>query len=98
MTSTARLETHTCDATLSTGLTFSLGQNGVAFVTGQTFSTALFNTFPAPAMLNGNPVNMIMPDMSAFPLQFQITTGVAGTGLTSCTGRFVIFGYYAAYP
>lgn len=96
ITGTGRLEMRTRDATLTTGLTFNIAQNGIGLVgtTAQALTTALLNTWSAPAMLNGNPVSMTMPDMSTFPLQFQITTGVAGSGLTTCTGRFVILGYY----
>ena len=57
--------------------------------------TSQWNTFAAPAQFSANAGNTSNAlDMTTFPLQFHVSQAVAGAGLTTCTGRFEIFGYY----
>ena len=95
---TGRLEVATRDAAVTTGLTYSFQQNGVDVtgLTGIPISTAQLNSFAPPETISSAPGgNAPVFDLSSFPIQFKITTGVAGAGLTTCTGRLAVIGYYA---
>jgi hypothetical protein len=92
-----RLELLTCDAALTTGLTWSIDQNGgdLSPMTGMTLATGTINAFPAPATFGVSPLTINIVSMASYPLQIKITVGVAGSGLTSCTGRFIATGFYS---
>jgi predicted aspartyl protease len=85
----------TRDAALTTGITFALAQNGSDISATVTISTANANARSAPVVLN--PLLPAIVDakvMTTFPLQWHITVGGAGAGLTSLTGYFLIDGSF----
>jgi hypothetical protein len=92
---TGRLFIDTRDATLTTGLTWNISQNGTGIAQAVGTTTGSLNATPLPQALAAAPTNVGIASMTTFPLQFQITAGVAGTGLTTCSGRYAVVGYYA---
>jgi hypothetical protein len=96
-TATWRCEIATRDATLTTQLIYSLAQGGVdTALTGSPIITGNANAFAAPLNVSAA-IGLLIPsfDMTTNPLQIRITQGFAGSGLTTCTGRIALIGYYA---
>jgi hypothetical protein len=89
-----RLYILTRDAALTTGLTWQISQNGSAVSGSVASATATIDAQAAPNNVSASPSSMQLPAMDSFPLQFQVTVGVAGSGLTTCTGFYVISGFY----
>lgn len=90
----ARVEIVTRDAALTTGLTAAVAQNGVDISGSISVPTATANGTAAPMSVNSSITNIADVDLTTNPLQFHVSVGVAGSGLTTCTGFFYITGIY----
>lgn len=93
----SRLVVLTRDASLTTGLTWNFAQNGSSVSNSVATSTSSLNTASAgaPQSLSAAPTNVQIIAMDTNVMQAQITVGVAGSGLTTCTGFWALVGYYA---
>jgi hypothetical protein len=82
------------DAALTTAPVFAVAQNGVDISGTVSPATATINGQAAPANLASLPAAMPSADMTNFPIQIHQTTAAAGTGLTTCTGFYMLSAVY----
>jgi hypothetical protein len=93
----ARVEVETRDATLTTGLTYDITQDGTSIIDAlQVIAAATINALAAPATFASTArvagIKEVITDPHCH--QFKITTPVAGAGLADCTGAMIIYGWF----
>lgn len=93
---TGRLLIQTRDASLTTGPTLLLAQNGVDSSQAVALSTANINSQAAPTNISATwTISGGLPDMTTNPMQLHVSVAAAGAGLTTCTGTFYLTAIYA---
>lgn len=84
----------TRDATLTTGVTFGFGQNGALISGTVALSPATISGRAAPVGIAAMSAATDVVSAAVFPLQFAVTVGGAGAGLTTLTGLYIVGGYF----